>query len=70
MEKADTQTSKSFFRHAMTGEIYAVEHRWDGELVGSAGPLPEDGLKDLDSYEYRPDRNDWIHDNSDKLILI
>lgn len=64
------KTSKDFYRHRDTGEIFAVERQWDGKVVGSYGPLTENGLKDLDSYEYTPDRNDWLKDASDKLILI
>ncbi len=64
------KTSKSFYQHNDTGDIYAIERRWMGGVVGSAGPLPENDLKDLDSYDYTPERNDWLKDASDKLILI
>lgn len=65
-----TKTSKSFYRHRDTGEVFAIERQWDGTLVGSCGPLTENDLKDLVSYEYTPERNDWLRDASDKLILI
>lgn len=65
-----TETDKDFYRHSETGEIFAVERTWDGEIVGSAGPLAEDALRSLDDYEYKPDRNDWLKDNNDKLILM
>ena len=64
------RTSKDFYQHRDTAEIFAIERKWSGGIVGSAGPLPEDTLSDLDSYEYTPDRNDWLNDASDKLILI
>ncbi|MHC4618357.1 MAG: hypothetical protein ACYTEQ_11460 [Planctomycetota bacterium] len=63
------RTHRDFYRHRATGEIYAVEITWDSDLVGSAGPLPENNLQDLDSYEYTPDLNKWIA-GSDKLILM
>jgi hypothetical protein len=61
--------SKAFYRHVDTGDIYAIERCWDGGIVGSAGPLQENDLKDLDNYEYTADRNGWLMDASDKLIL-
>ena len=64
------QTAKNFYQHRDTGEIYAIERYWSGGIVGSAGPLPEDDLKDLDSYDYTPERNDWLKDASDKLTLL
>lgn len=63
------KTSKDFYQHRDTGEVYAIERQWDGTLVGSYGPLTESDLRDLDSYEYTPERNDWLKDASDKLIL-
>jgi hypothetical protein len=50
--------------------IFAIERQWNGELVGSAGPLVEGQLWPLAKYEYTPERNDWIKDNNDKLILF
>jgi hypothetical protein len=35
--KEKIQTSRDFCRHATTGEIYAIEMTWVGEVVGSAG---------------------------------
>jgi len=64
------KTSKDFYRHSETGEVFAIARTWDGTLVGSYGPLSENDLRDLDSYEYTPDRNDWLKDANDKLILI
>lgn len=65
----EQRTSKDFYRHAETGEIYAIESLWSGGTVGIAGPLTEP-LQDLDEYEYTAGRNDWLKENSDKLILI
>ncbi len=70
MLEGNDQTSKDFYEHGETGEIYAIERRRTGEIVGSAGPLPENDLKHLDSYDYTPERNDWLNDASDKLILV
>lgn len=64
------QTSRDFYKHSGTGEIYAIETAWDGTVVGSCGPLAQDHPKDLDSYEYTPERNSWLKDANDKLILI
>lgn len=41
----------------------------DASLVGSFGPLAEDNLKDLNSYDYSYEQNDWIQKNSNRLIL-
>ncbi len=32
------RTSKDFYQHSDTGEIYAVERLWSGGIVTSAGP--------------------------------
>ncbi len=63
-----TQTTKAFYRHTETGDILVIERRWDGVLISSC-PASKP-LKDLDSYECKPDNNLWIQDNSDKLILM
>ena len=63
------KTSRNFYRHSKTGEVFAIARQWDGTLVGSCGPLTENDLRDLDSYEYTPQRNNWLKDASDKLIL-
>lgn len=50
------------------------ERLWVAEknerIIGSAGPLAEDALIDLESFTYRPDNNDWLKNNNDKLILV
>ena len=62
------QESTELFKHSETGQIYAIRRRWDGELVGSAGPL--DDIKDADSIPVTPERNDWIRENGQDLILV
>ena len=64
------QTTKNFYRHRDTGEIYAVEIQWNGEVVGSCGPLPENDLKDLNRYEYTSDKNEWLQEVNAKLLLM
>lgn len=63
------ETIKHFRQHVETGDIYAIEQWSDGRLVGSCGPLVEDNLKDLDSYEYSNEQNDQVQENIDRLIL-
>ena len=48
--KPEKQTSRDFYKHSETGEIFCIEHRWDGTLLASCGPLSEP-LKDKDDYE-------------------
>ena len=62
------QTSKNAYRHIETGDVIVIEKRWDGAIIGSAGPLSEP-LRSLDSYECTDKNNVWLMDNSDKLIL-
>lgn len=66
----EDQTSKNFYKHSETGEVYAIEMLWRGGIVASAGPLDENDLKDLDSYEYTADRNDWLNENNNGMILM
>jgi len=61
------RTIRDFYRHSDTGEIFVIERRWDGTILGSR-PAPEP-LKDINSYKCKPDNNVWIQENSDKLIL-
>ncbi len=63
------KTIKHFRQHVETGDIYAIEQRSDGRLVGSCGPLVEDNLKDLDSYDYSNEQNNLVQENIDRLIL-
>jgi len=63
------KTIKHFSVHVETGDIYAIERSSDARLVGSCGPLAENNLKDLNSYNYSDKQNNWIQKNSDRLIL-
>ena len=71
LQKDYTQmkTIKHFRLHVKTCDIYAIKQWSDGRLVGSCGPLAEDDLKDLDSYDYSDEQNDWVQENIDRLIL-
>ena len=68
-DEMQTRTIKHFRLHIETCDIYAIEQRADASLVGSCGPLAEDALKDLNSYDYSNKQNDWVQKNLDKLIL-
>ncbi|MHC4596919.1 MAG: hypothetical protein ACYS19_18475 [Planctomycetota bacterium] len=63
------ETIKHFRQHVETGDIYAIEQWLDGRLVGCCGPLVEDNLKDLDSYDYSNEQNDLVQEHLDRLIL-
>ncbi|MHC4439762.1 MAG: hypothetical protein ACYS3S_20590, partial [Planctomycetota bacterium] len=65
--RPEKQTSKDFYRDSETGDIFCIERRWDGVLLGSCGPLQEDNLKDLNDYECTDKNNLWIQDISDRL---
>ena len=65
--KKSKQTSKDFYQHTETGQVLVIERRPDGAILGSC-PASEP-LKDLDSYECKPDNNVWVQENSHKLIL-
>ena len=53
------QTIKGFWQHE-NGKIYAVESTTLGEIVGGAGPVDPDNLKDLEDYDYRPAILEWL----------
>jgi len=63
------ETIKYFSVHVETGDIYAIEQSPDAKLVGSCGPLAENNLKDLNSYNYSNEQNGWIQRNRKRLIL-
>ena len=62
------QTSKDFYRDTETGQIYVIERRWDGTILGSCAAT--EPLKDLDAYECTNENNLWIQDINDRLIMI
>jgi hypothetical protein len=53
------QTIKGFWQHE-NGKIYAVESTPLGRIVGGAGPLDLDNLRDLGEYGYRPAIVEWL----------
>ncbi|MBW8015070.1 MAG: hypothetical protein FVQ82_02715 [Planctomycetes bacterium] len=63
------EESAELFRHRETGEIYAIRRKWNGELVGSAGPLTAEDFKDIKHILTTPDLNHWIEANAKDLIL-
>jgi len=63
------KTIKNFRLDVETCDIYAIEQSPDASIIGSCGPLAEDGLEDLDSYDYSDEQNGWVQKNSNRLIL-
>jgi len=63
------EESAELFRHRETGEIYAIRRKWNGELVGSAGPLTTEDFKDIKHILISDELNEWIEANSQDLIL-
>ena len=66
----DTRTTKHFFQHTGTGEIFVVELTWNCIVVGSYGPVPPDDLKSPDSYVCTTKINDWLEIQKDMLVMI
>ena len=50
---------KTFWQHA-SGEVYAVESDTFGHVVGAAGPLALDRLRDPSEYNYGCGLVAWI----------
>ena len=46
-----------------------AKSRFFYQHLTGCGRLPENTVRDLDSYEYTPQHNDWVRDNNDKLVL-
>jgi hypothetical protein len=67
MMRREKQISRDFYRHAETGEIFVVERRWDGTILGSC-PAAEP-LMDLGKYTCTDTNNIWLAENSDNMIL-
>ena len=53
-------TTKGFWQDIKTGRIYAIECTTFGEIVGAAGPLDPDDVRDLNDYDYKPAILEWI----------
>ena len=66
--RRDKKTSKDFYKHSESNEIFVIERRWDGTILGSCPAM--EPLKDLDAYKCKTDNNLWLAEISDKLILI
>ena len=54
-------TIRGFWQH-INGKIYAVESDTFGKIIGAAGPLDPNDLRDLDDYDYKPAIVGWIQD--------
>jgi hypothetical protein len=65
--KKSKGTSKDFYQHTETGQVLVIERRVDGTILGSC--TASEPLKELDSYECKPDNNLRVQENSHKLIL-
>ena len=59
--RAVMATIRGFWQHT-NGKIYAVESDTFGRIMGAAGPLDPNNLRDLDSYDYRPAITGWVAD--------
>jgi len=53
-------TTKGFWQHISTGDIYAVESTTLGKIVGGVGPLDPADLHDLGDYKYTPAILEWL----------
>jgi len=51
---------KTFWQHA-NGKVYAVESDTFGRIIGAAGPLEIDELRDLDEYTYLCGLAGWLN---------
>ena len=65
-----TLTTKRFFQHTGTGEIYVIEMTWNRIVVGGYGPLQADDLKSPDSYDCTTELNAWLETQKDKFVMI
>jgi hypothetical protein len=54
-------TIKGFWQHA-NGKVYAIESDTFGRIIGGAGPLEPHDLRNLNSYDYKPDIVKWLVD--------
>ncbi len=53
------RTIKGFWQHT-NGKVYAIESTTLGEIVGAAGPLDADELRELDDYDYKQAIIEWV----------
>ena len=66
----DMRTTKHFYRHTGTGDIFVIERTWNRFVVGSYGPVPADDLKPPESYECTTKINDWLEIQKDMLVMV
>jgi hypothetical protein len=50
---------KTLWQHT-NGQLYAVDHDTFGHIIGAAGPLDWDNLRDLTEYRYGQGIIAWI----------
>ena len=53
-------TIKGYWGDVTSGKIYVIESTTFGEVVGGAGPIDVNDLRELDDYEYKPAIVDWL----------
>ncbi len=53
------ETLKGFWQHT-NGKIYAVESTTFGKIIGGAGPLEADDLRNPEDYDYKPAIVEWL----------
>ena len=66
----EPQTTKKFYKHTGTGDIFVIEMTWNRIVIGSYGPVPADDLKPPDSYECTTKLNAWLEIQKDMLTLV
>lgn len=54
-------TIKGFWEH-INGKVYAIESDTFGNIVGGAGPLDPNELRNPDDYEYKGAIVGWLQD--------
>jgi hypothetical protein len=50
---------KTLWQHT-NGQLYAVDHDTFGHIIGAAGPLDPDNVRDLTEYRYGQGITYWI----------
>ncbi len=68
-KRHEKETSRDFYKHEETGDIFIIEYNWDGTIVGSCGPLLKPFSRRED-YVITDEKNIWIRENSYKLTII
>ena len=53
-------TIKGYWRDITTGNIYVIESTAFGEVVGGAGPIDVNDLRELDEYDYKAAIVNWL----------